>query len=353
MLYGIGPHKARKLIRKIGSVEKLFVDSPSKLAKETGVDASFFRRMKRKYALEKSIDAVAFHDAKQIETLFFTDPNFPRRLSNCSDAPTALYMKGNLDLNNARFVSIVGTRQATAYGKELCRRLIESFTNKNIVVISGLAFGIDSFVHRFCIEYDVPTIAVLGHGLDRIYPHQNRELAKKILDNGALITEFIPGTNPDRENFPKRNRIVAGMSDATIVVESKISGGSLITAYQAFSYDRDVFAFPGSVNIETSQGCNALISEEKAHCIQSPLEFLKWMEWDEETTPIEAQRTCFPELSSTQAEIVDFIRQTELPHIDVISAQLSLPISKLNAELFHLILSGIITELPGKRYSMI
>lgn len=353
MLRGIGPRKARDLINKIESLDYLFTKSPSALSKITGLKPSFFTAMKRNDALKKAVDAVAFHEAKEIQSIFFSNPKFPRRLSNCSDAPTMIYTKGDLDFNNYKFVSIVGTRQATPYGKEISRRLIESFVGKNIAVISGLASGIDSYVHRYCIEYDVPTIAVLGHGLDRIYPSQNRSLAKNILEKGALITEFLPGTRPDRENFPKRNRIVAGMSDATIVVESKISGGSLITAYLAFSYDRDVFAFPGNINVETSQGCNALISKEKAHLIQSPIEFLKFMGWEEENESISAQRTCFPELNPTQSEIVDLIGLEQSIHVDIISTKLSIPISKLNAELFNLQLSGIISELPGKRYSMI
>lgn len=353
MLRGIGPRKARDLINKIGPLDILFTKSPSALSKLTGVKPAFFSSMKREDALKKAVDAVAFHEAKEIESIFYTNPKFPRRLSNCSDAPTMIFVKGTLDLNNYKFVSIVGTRQATQYGKEICRRMIESFVGKNIAVISGLASGIDSYVHRYCLEYDVPTIAVLGHGLDRIYPSQNRNLAKNILEKGALITEFIPGTIPDRENFPKRNRIVAGMSDATIVVESKISGGSLITAYLAFSYDRDVFAFPGNINVETSQGCNALISQEKAHLIQSPHEFLKLMGWEVENESVNAQRTCFPELNPTQTEIVGLISNEQTVHVDIISTKLSIPISKLNAELFNLILSGIVSELPGKRYSMI
>lgn len=304
-------------------------------------------------ALEKAVHAVQFHETKKIQTLFYLDSNYPRRLTHCSDAPTALFMKGNLSMNSSKLVSIVGTRKATSYGKELCRRLIESFVGKDIVVVSGLAFGIDSFIHQYCVDYNVPTVAVLGHGLDRIYPSQNKGLASKILENGALITEFVPGTSPDRENFPKRNRIVAGLSDATIVVESTISGGSLITAHQAFGYDRDVFAFPGNVNTETSQGCNAIISQEKARCIQSPLEFLDWMEWNTDTVPVEVQRSCFPSLNDIQKEIVTTISNEESLHIDVLSARLSWPISKLNTELFHLILSGVVIELPGKRYKTI
>ncbi len=353
MLHGIGPRKARDLINKIGSIELLFTESPSRLFKMTGVKASFFSTMKREEALQTAVKAVEFHLSKNVESLFYTSSKFPRRLSNCSDAPTMLFAKRNIDLNSFKYVSIVGTRQATQYGKEICRRLIESFVGKDIVVLSGLAFGIDSYVHRYCLEFDVPTIAVLGHGLDRIYPAENRSIAKKMIEKGGLLTEFVPGTRPERENFPKRNRIVAGMSDATIVVESKISGGSLITAYLANSYDRDVFAFPGNINLETSQGCNALISQEKAHLIQSPAEFLKLMNWDDDYQAENVQRSCFPELSATQDEIIGLIGAEQTVHVDIISTRLRIPISKLNVELFSLQLCGIISELPGKRYSMV
>lgn len=352
MLYGIGPKRAKDLISILGSIEPLFNETPSQLAKKTKYRASFFQQMKREDALKNAIDTVAFHDAKEIDSIFFNDERYPRRLSNCVDAPIMLYKKGKLDLNSQKFVAIVGTRSSTPYGKEICKRLISSFQDQNIVVVSGLAYGIDSYVHRYCLEFNVPTIAVLGHGLDRIYPNRNRNLAKGILPSGALITEFVPGTNPDRENFPKRNRIVAGMCDATIVVESKTTGGSLITAFLANDYNRDVFAFPGHIHVETSQGCNALIAQQKAHLIQSPEEFLQMMGWQKEKSTAIIQLSCLPDLSKPQQQIVKLLSTKQATHVDLISAKLKIPISALHVELFNLKLAGVVSETPGMMYSI-
>lgn len=218
--------------------------------------------------------------------------------------------------------------------------------------MSGLAHGIDACVHRYCLEYNVTTYGVLGHGFDRIYPSQNLRLAEEMLDQGGLISEFIPGTNPDRENFPKRNRIVAGISDATIVVESKIKGGSLITANLANDYNRDVFAFPGSIRDETSQGCNILIASQKAHLIQRPEDFLNLMAWAPDKAQKSVQRKLFPDLSEKQKSIVEFIANGTKIQIDVLSLKTKLPISQLNTELFHLEMDGVILSLPGKKYIM-
>ena len=309
--------------------------------------------MEREKALEEAEKVLTFHQAKKIESVFYTDVGFSRRLNQCADAPTQLFYKGDIDLNSSRFVAIVGTRMATEYGKRICRDLIASFKDRNIVVVSGLAAGIDTYVHRYCIENGVPTIGVLGHGLDRIYPAGNRALAAKMLECGGLVTEFIPGTTPDRENFPRRNRIVAGLCDATIVIESKATGGSLITAQIANSYNRDVFAFPGSIYTETSLGCNMLIATSRAQLLESPGEFLKSMQWEDvKPGKKETQFNCFPELSLIQQEIAGEIRQNPNVQLDVLAAKLAIPVSSLQVELLQLRLSGIVEEVAGKRYQM-
>jgi DNA processing protein len=349
LLYGVGPKTARELMTKLGSIDRLFETNFGKLSKSTGMRTDFFKKMKRENALEIAEEAIQFHNNKGIKSLFFTEDGYPRRLKHFSDSPTMLYQIGEMDLNEYRFVAIVGTRSATQYGKEICRQLIASFSGKKIVVVSGLAHGIDSFAHKFCIEYNVPTIAVLGHGLDRIYPSSNRALAKKIIQNGALLTEFVPGTNPDRENFPKRNRIVAGMCDATIIIESRDNGGSLITAQLANDYNKDVFAYPGNVDKETSSGCNLLIANQKAHLITSPQQFLEMMGWDDESDDESPQMTCYSDLSEQQTKILSIMSSEEF-HIDEISGLSGIPIAQLIPELFELQLSFKIQELPGKRY---
>ena len=352
LLNGIGPIKAKLLLRSLDNIEELFLLSPTHLQQKTGFKSSFIREMNRDEALEKSLEVVDHLCRHNVRAIFYDEVDYPRRLKNCVDAPLILYKKGKIELNPEKVVAIVGTRSATSYGKKICQHLIESFQTSDILVVSGLALGIDACVHRYCLEYDVPTIGVLGHGLDRIYPSQNRMLASSMLDKGALLTEFIPGTNPDRENFPKRNRIVAGFSDATIVIESKKRGGSLITAHLANDYNRDVFAYPGNVNTETSQGCNQLIASQKAHLIQEPNDFLTLMNWKEQASQKEVQRTLFPNLSNVQMSIVDIITKNSGIQIDVLSIKSELPISQLNVELFHLEMEGVVQSLPGKVYSL-
>lgn len=350
MLHGIGPRKARKLIDLLGDCELLFTLSPLQLSRRTKLKRAFIDAMKREEALELSCPIVSFLDKHNIELVFYLDAGYPRRLAECPDAPLLLYKKGANSLNYTRWVSVVGTRNATAYGKSICKELIRSFQGKDIVVVSGLALGIDAYVHRYCIEFGVPTVAVLGHGLDRIYPSTNRELAKQILENGALLTEFPPNTLPDRENFPQRNRIVAGLCDATIVVESQSKGGSLITADLANGYDRDVFAFPGSVFLPTSSGCNELIRANKAHLIQSGQEVLTWMNWEDTPSDMKQKEpNAYQQLSLIQQEITGVLSRDPL-HIDDLATKTKLNLSRLNIELFDLLMSGLLEELPGKRF---
>lgn len=355
LLFGVGPYRAKELIESLESLDELFHRSPRDLEKRTGYKASFFKKMNRDNALEAANGILEFHQKGKMDILYFEDDNYPRRLNNCADAPIVLYSKGDVNFNKSKFVSIVGTRSATQYGEKICADLIHSFKDKDIVVVSGLAYGIDAIVHRFCIDFNVPTIGVLGHGLDKIYPHSHRNLAKMMIrSGGAVLTEFIPGTNPDRENFPRRNRIVAGMTDATIVVESKESGGSLITANLAFDYNRDVFAYPGSVEIETCRGCNKLIADEKAHLIQTPVDFLRKMNWiSEKKVSQSVQRKIFPNLTKQQDHILQIIRTNDEIHIDVLAHKANLSISNLNIELFQLEMEGAIRVLPGKLYSVL
>ncbi len=352
MLHGIGPRKARKLIDILGDCEPIFALSALQLSRRTKLKKSFIEGMRREEALERSLPIVSFIDKHAIDVVYYLDDGYPKRLAECPDAPLLLYKKGTNPLHYSRWVSVVGTRNATAYGKTICKELIRSFQGKDIVVVSGLALGIDAYVHRYCVEFGVPTVAVLGHGLDRIYPTSNRELAKQILQDGALLTEYPPNTLPDRENFPQRNRIVAGLCDATVVVESRSKGGSLITADLANGYDRDVFAFPGSVLLSTSSGCNDLIRSNKAHLIQSGEEVLTWMNWQEAPSvlvPKQIQR--HPKLTSIQKAITGALSSQPL-HIDDLAAKTKMNLSSLNIELFGLLMSGVLEELPGKRFVM-
>lgn len=353
LLKGIGPIKAKHLISKLGGIEPLFDEKIEVIAKKTSYNPKTLHQMERNEALLKAKKQLGFIRKNEISTHFYTDKSYPRRLKECDDAPLLLFSKGVLNFNAEKVVAIVGTRNATDYGKSICEELIKSFEGKNILVISGMAYGIDILVHQFCVKYKVPTIGVLGHGLDRLYPSQHVETANKMLNNGGLLTEYLPGTNPDKENFPMRNRIVAGMSDATIVVESMEKGGSLITADLANQYNRDVFAFPGNVGQKYSKGCNQLILDQKAHLLLDGEAFLTWMHWNEEVKQKETiQRNLFLDLSDEEKLIVDFISDKNV-HIDILANQLELPISKISVILFNLEMNGVLQSLPGKIYKLI
>lgn len=351
-LSGMGAVKTKELVESDISIEEFFEKTPLYLERTYQLSREILKKMKRKKALEKAEIIVDSLKNTNIETLFYTDKNYPHRLKSCSDAPVLLYTKGDFSLNNQKMVAIVGTRDATDYGKEICEKIIRSFEGQNVVVVSGLAHGIDAYIHRFCLKYNVPTIGVLGNGLDRVYPAIHRELAHKMVENGGLLSEFIPGTLPDRQNFPLRNRIVAGMTDATIVVESKKRGGSLITANLANDYSRDVFAFPGSVHMDTSQGCNLLIAQQKAHLIQNADDFLRMMDWKEEKNKkvSSVQHQLFLDLTEPQETIVNCLRKNGKLHIDFLSMEIKMPISLLNQELFTLEMNGVVRSLPGKMY---
>jgi DNA processing protein len=278
-LFGIGPKKASILVSKLGSPEAVFTVDLRSLHHMSGISMNIIRQMNRTAALEIADRQIEFIEKNNIRTHFYLDVNYPRRLRHCDDAPLVLYSKGNFDTNPSRSVAVVGTRSATDYGKGLCEELIQEFKGTEIQVVSGMAFGIDICAHQLCVKHGIQTVGVLGHGLDRIYPQLHKRTAEQILEHGGLLTEFIPGTKPDRENFPMRNRIVAGMTDATIVIESKNSGGSLITAELANDYNRDVFAYPGNIGQIHSEGCNQLIRTNKAHLLTGGVQFLKEMGW--------------------------------------------------------------------------
>ena len=351
LLKGIGPKKAKLLLSKLDSIESIFNDSYSKISSLTGIGINLLKQMDRKEALAKSDVYQEYFTKNGIHTHFYIEKNYPRRLKQCADAPLLLFSKGNMDFNASKLVSVVGTRNASEYGKSICEELINGFAGKDIVVISGMAYGIDICVHQLCVKNNIPTIGVLGHGLDRIYPSIHKATANKMMLNGGLLTEFLPGTKPDRENFPMRNRIVAGMSDATIVVESKDSGGSLITADLANDYSRDVFAYPGNVGQIYSKGCNALIAKQKAHLITNSNDFLKLMQWEDELKK-NVQTQLFTDLTPEEMSIINLFSNESVLNLDVISIKSNLPISKTNVLLFNLELSGIVKSLPGKMYKM-
>lgn len=351
-LFRVGPVKAKEMLSRLEHVEELFSLAPNRLHKLTGMSISFIRGLQREQALQKAVSIAEHLQKYRIEPIFYTDAAYPERLRNCIDGPILLYKKGPAPLSTSKMVSIVGTRNATSYGVSLCRELVAALKDMNATIVSGLALGIDSVAHQSSLENNISTIAVLGHGLDRIYPQKNIHLAQEIVHNGALLTEFVPGTEPDKENFPKRNRIVAGLCDVTVVIESKRKGGSLITASLANDYNRDVFAYPGSVHQETSRGCNDLIAAQKAHLIQSPDDLLRLMSWKRPHKKAETQKILFTHLTPIQKSIMEAIIQTKQASLDLLSLKTKLPVSSVSHELFELELNGVVRSLPGMLYAI-
>lgn len=336
----------------MGSAEAIFLESLTTLHRLSGIPKEVLRSMKRESALSLADMHVNYMLKHNISVYFYLDSDYPRRLKHCADAPILLYGRGKNELNAPRMVSVVGTRNASAYGSGLCESFLHELIGKDITVVSGMAYGVDICAHKYCVRFGIPTIGVLGHGPDRIYPHVHQRTAEQMMEHGGVLTEFLPGTKPDRENFPMRNRIVAGMTDATIVIESKKSGGSLITAELANDYNKDVFAFPGNVGQTLSEGCNHLIRQQKAHLITSAEDFLTFMNWND--IPNQGvQRTIFNELDQEERNICSMLTAPQGEHIDVLSAKTGLAISALNVRLFHLEMKGVIKPLPGSRYRLI
>lgn len=351
MLRGIGPISARKLIDALDHPEQLFYLKNSEIQHLTGVSADVIKNSEADEALEKADRILEQHSKHNINCVLINDANYPQRLFHCPDAPLVLYKLGTGDLNLSRSVAIVGTRNNTSYGDQVTRNIVRELSEDVSQIISGLAEGIDTIAHRESIQNNVNTVAVLGHGLDRIYPRSNQALASEIIESGGvLISEFPAGVKPDRENFPKRNRIVAGMTSSTIVIESSSKGGSLITARLALDYDRDVFAVPGSLFNKASSGCNALIHRQGAMPYLNGKQFLKEMGWEAKNS-ILTQRSLPIELSAIQRSVYEFICTKAPVSIDDISIAMHIPISKLNVELLQLELKGVVNCLPGCNYT--
>lgn len=296
-----------------------------------------------------------FIEKNGIRLICMGDEAYPYRLAECADAPLVLHSMGNADLNAKHIVSIVGTRHASEYGKELCANFVADLAKfvPDTLIVSGLAYGIDICAHRAALKEGLPTIGVLAHGLDRIYPNSHRSTAKSMLENGGLLTEFMSGTNPFPQFFVQRNRIVAGMADATVVVESASKGGSLITASLANSYARDCFAFPGRTNDRYSQGCNELVSRNKAALITSAYDFVEAMNWETATTKgtTDIQTELFPELSQEEKAIIALLREnSDGLQVNQLTVALDIPISRLLPLLFEMEMKGLVKAVAGGCY---
>ncbi|MDR3059026.1 MAG: DNA-processing protein DprA [Prevotella sp.] len=353
---GVGDIIARKLLQIIGDEEAIFKSNRKSLI-NTGISSKIADEILNTKVLERAEKELNFVEKNKISTYFISDKDYPHRLKDCSDAPILLYFKGNVNFNVEKVISIVGTRKSTNYGNSFCDSFLKdiSSTFPDTLIVSGLAYGIDIQAHRSALKYNLPTVGVLAHGLDRIYPSVHRQTAKEMIHNGGLLSDFPSETEPDRFNFVKRNRIVAGIADAVIVVESDERGGSLITAEIANSYCKDIFAIPGRMNDKYSQGCNKLISSHKADLFQSTEYFLQQMGWDDESTKKKKsprQQELFITLTSEEQAIVDSLTANESLHIDTLARELNTPAYSLFSILLDMEMKGIIKNLPGNLYSL-
>jgi DNA processing protein len=297
--------------------------------------------------LKRAEKEIKLMEKNNINHLFYTDKQYPNKLKLCTDSPINLYYKGNIDWNNQRFLSIVGTRKSTQFGKEYTQNLISELAQYNIVIVSGLAFGIDIAAHKAALHNGLDTVAALAHGLDRVYPSQHANVAQEIMQQGALLSDYMCGVAPDRQNFPSRNRIVAGISDATIVIESSKKGGSLITADIANSYNRDVFAVPGKPIDKQSEGCNYLIKNYKAILLHNINDIVKNLNWDLQEKTV--QQSLFNSLTTEEELIIEVLEQKAL-HVDEIKQKLQWHSSKIAKHLLQMEFKDIIIPLPGKIY---
>lgn len=349
----VGDVLSKELVRIYGEAEAIFKAPLRHLEKVEGIGVIRARQIKSFNDFNSCEEEIKFILKYKITPLFINGPDYPRRLLNCYDSPTLLYYRGAANLNSEKVISIVGTRHHSDYGKLACEELVKDLRHEKMLIVSGLAFGIDSVAHRAAIKHDLPTVGVLAHGLDRIYPQQNKMLAREMTIAGGLLTEFRNDTKPDKQNFPRRNRIVAGMSDAVIVLESKLAGGSLITAELGNGYNKDVFAFPGRSTDAKSEGCNYLIKKNKASLISSADDLLEMMGWKKALTPEgPKQRKLFVELSKDEETIVSILSGSDQSPIDELYVRSGMSAGSVANVLLMLELNGIINALPGKQYRL-
>jgi DNA processing protein len=355
MLKGIGPVNARNLVAYCGGVDAIFTDRKLKqlLDKVPGIGPKLKASISDRTVLQRAERELEYVRKQGIRMYFYQDPEYPGRLRQADDAPVLLYAKGSAGLDAARMVSIVGTRSPSDGGRRLCAELVEGLQATNATIVSGLAYGIDIVAHRTALKAGLPTIGCVAHGLDKLYPAEHMATARAMLDQGALVSE-LPGQSPFAPgNFPARNRVIAGLSDCTIVVESGPKGGSLITADIANSYDREVLAFPGRPTDAQSEGCNRLIQQNKAMLVTSAQDVITLMEWANTTkrkAPVQA--ALFHELQPEEQALVDIIRARGKVDIDTLCAEGRMAQGRAAGLLLGLEFNGVVRSLPGKMYTL-
>jgi len=356
LIDGIGDVNAKALLAYCGSAKEVFKQNKSVLKKIPGIGEYSAKSVTTSLpVLKRAEEEIKFIEKYQIKPLFFTDNGYPNRLKYCNDSPILLYHKGTADLNTQKIVAVVGTRRPSKYGIEKTEELVRELASTNILIVSGLAYGVDVLAHKTALDNGLQTVGVVAHGLDRIYPQTHDKIAKRMLKEGGILTDFLSGTNPDAVNFPKRNRIVAGMCDALVVMESKRTGGSLITATIASSYNKDVFAFPGRAGDSLAEGCNGLIKRNKAALIENADDLLYAMQWLETDLkkPQTKQIPLLINLSDEERPVMALFETKNTLHVDEICQSMQMPAGKVSSILLQLEFSNLIRSRPGKMYEMI
>lgn len=355
MAEGIGPVMARNLVAYLGSPAHVFKAQVKDLVAVENVGPKSAKKLLAPELLKKAEKEAAFVKKHKIDLLFYTDKNYPARLKHCPDSPVLIYQKGQTELNSPKVLGIVGTRHATDYGREMCRGLIQSLAERghtDLLVVSGLAYGIDICAHQAALDAGLHTVAIMGTGLNTIYPAAHNKYARQIVGQGALLTEYSSQMDIAQKNFVGRNRIVAGLSDALVLVESAIDGGGMVTAQIANSYNRDVFAFPGKVWDKYSQGCNRLIKTHRAALIESAEDIEYIMGWEAISEESPKQAELFRELNTEERAIVEMLAQKQA-NLDQISYHCKMPVGKTSSTLLNLEFDGIVKSLPGKVYGLL
>lgn len=356
LIEGIGDISAKNLLAYCGSAREVFKQKKPQLLKVPGIGSTLAESIiKSKGVIKRAEQEIKFIQKYKIKPLFFSDADYPARLKYCSDSPVLLYYRGSADLNKERIIGVVGTRRPSEYGKEKTQELIKELKESNAIIISGLAYGVDVWAHKTALDAGLETIGVLAHGLDRIYPQIHDRIAKKMISQGGLLTDFMSGTNPDAVNFPKRNRIVAGLCDALVVIESKRQGGSLITATIANSYNKDVFALPGRAGDPLAEGCNGLIKQNRATLIENAADLLYAMQWEDgkQKNSQVKQTQLLLNLSEEEKTIIQTFSSKPELHMDEICYAGKMPVSKVAALLLQMEFSGLIKSKPGKMYALV
>ncbi len=348
----VGDINARKLVSHFGNVEAVFHESYRNLTKIPGIGSGLARYISDRSYLAAAEKEAEYVTKNNIKTFFYLDNDYPFRLRQCDDSPVVFFFKGNCDLDASKILSVVGTRSATTRGKEICEKIIGGLasTHPDLLIVSGLAYGIDITAHKAALSNNLSTIGVLANGLKTIYPSIHTSISQAMLKNGGLLTDFLSDALPERNNFIKRNRIIAGLADATLVVESGIKGGALITADIASSYNRDVLAVPGRPNDQYSAGCNSLIRSNKAALVESSDDIEYFLNWEPEKSKPPVQRSLFSELNDTEKEIFELITKEGELNIDAICRALDLPVYKLSSRLLQMEFKGLVKCYPGNLY---